>query len=97
MAAYRDEAPIKNENVVMLLDRNENKVIVRQVAGFIARRVVCKPKVGDTLKKGERYGIIKFSSRLDVYMPTYTEIKVALGEKVKAGETIIGEIKRSNV
>lgn len=94
IAAYRDDAPIKNENTVMVLDCQESSILVRQVAGFIARRVVCKVKPGDSLKRGERYGMIKFGSRLDVYMPSDTEIKVALGEKVKAGETIIGLIRK---
>lgn len=95
IAAYRDDASMKNENIVMVLNKNESKVLVRQVAGFVARRAVCKVKVGDTLKRGERYGMIKFGSRLDVYMPKDTNIKVTLGEKVKAGETIVGEIERS--
>lgn len=92
MAAYKDDASIKNENIVMVLDGTEGKVLVRQVAGFIARRAVCRVKVGDTLRRGERYGMIKFSSRLDVYLPQNTKITVRLGDKVKAGETIIGEI-----
>jgi phosphatidylserine decarboxylase len=92
IAAYKDDSSIKNENIVMVLDRENSRVLVRQVAGFLARRAVCKAKVGDLLKRGERYGIIKFGSRLDVYMPKDTKIKVILGEKVKAGETVIGEI-----
>jgi phosphatidylserine decarboxylase len=92
IAAYKDDSSIKNENIVMVLDRENSRVIVRQVAGFLARRAVCKAKVGDLLKRGERYGIIKFGSRLDVYMPKDTKIRVILGEKVKAGETVIGEI-----
>lgn len=66
---------------------------MRQVAGYIARRAVCRVKPGDELKRGGRYGIIKFSSRLDVYLPKETAIKVKLGDRVKAGETIIGIIK----
>jgi phosphatidylserine decarboxylase len=92
MAAYKDDSSIKNENIVMVLKGKNGNILVRQVAGFIARRAVCKAKVGDILKTGERYGIIKFSSRLDVYLPVDTKIKVHLGEKVKAGETILGEI-----
>jgi phosphatidylserine decarboxylase len=92
MAAYRDDASIKNENIVMVLDCQESRILVRQVAGFVARRAVCKVKAGDSLKRGERYGMIKFGSRLDVYMPMNTKIKVSLGEKVKAGETAIGKI-----
>ena len=92
MAAYKDDAPIENENIVMVLACQENSILVRQVAGFVARRTVCRVKPGDTLRRGERYGMIKFGSRLDVYMPTNTEIKVAQGEKVRAGETVIGKI-----
>jgi len=92
MAAYKASASIKNENIVMVLDGKEGRVLVRQVAGFIARRAVSKAKVGDLLRRGERYGIIKFGSRLDVYLPQNAKIKVKLGDKVKAGETIIGEI-----
>jgi len=95
MAAYKDDSSLRNENIVMVLDTNEDRILVRQVAGFIARRVVCRAKAGDVLKRGERYGIIKFGSRLDVYMPANTEIKVKIGDKVKAGETIIGELKRT--
>ena len=89
MAAYKDDAPIKNENIVMVLEGEKDNVLVRQVAGFVARRAVCRAKVGDVLRRGERYGIIKFSSRLDVYMPKGVSIKVKLGDKVKAGETVI--------
>jgi phosphatidylserine decarboxylase len=92
MAAYKASASLENENIVMVLDGEEGRVLVRQVAGFIARRAVCKAKVGDLLRRGERYGIIKFGSRLDVYLPQNAKIKVKLGDKVKAGETIIGEI-----
>lgn len=91
-AAYRDDASMNNENIVMVLDSQAGRILVRQVAGFVARRAVCKVKPGDSLKRGERYGMIKFGSRLDVYMPTNTEVKVTLGEMVKAGETIIGSI-----
>lgn len=94
IAAYRDDASMKNENIVIVLERNEKKVLVRQVAGFIARRAVCKVKVGDILRRGERFGMIKFGSRLDVYLPKDTSIKVKLDENVKAGETIIGETER---
>ncbi len=92
IAAYKDESSLKNENVVMVLENQKGKVLVRQVAGFIARRIVCKTKVGDYLKRGDRYGMIKFGSRLDVYLPSFTKINVKVGDKVKAGETILGEI-----
>jgi len=92
LSAFKHEASLQNENISMLLNTVHGKILVRQVAGFIARRAVCRVKQGDTLKKGQRYGIKKFSSRLDVYLPANVKIKVNLGDKVKAGETILGEI-----
>jgi phosphatidylserine decarboxylase len=94
MAAYRDDASLRNENIVMLLETGHGNVLVRQVAGFVARRAVCRVREGDVLKRGERYGIIKFSSRLDMYLPKDAEIKVALGERVKAGETVVAKAKK---
>lgn len=90
MAAYKDQASFKNENIEMTLETKYGDILVRQVAGYVARRAVCRAKAGDSLKRGERYGIIKFSSRLDVYLPKDTEIKVKLGDRVKAGETVLG-------
>lgn len=92
-AAYRDEASLKNENIEMVLETSYGDILVRQVAGFIARRAVCKVKPGDSLMIGERYGMIKFSSRLDVYLPAHVEITVSLNERVRAGETIIARVK----
>lgn len=89
MAAYRDEASLQNENIVMHLAGDDGQVLVRQVAGFVARRAVCRVKEGDLLARGERYGIIKFSSRLDVYLPKDVTIKVKTGDRVKAGESVI--------
>ncbi|MBI3378378.1 MAG: phosphatidylserine decarboxylase family protein [Nitrospirae bacterium] len=93
MAAYKDQASFKNENIEMTLDTKYGDILVRQVAGYVARRAVCRANTGDSLKRGERYGIIKFSSRLDVYLPKDTAIKVKLGDRVRAGETIIGVIE----
>jgi len=93
LAAYKDEASFKNENIEMTLETKFGDILVRQVAGYVARRAVCRVKAGASLKSGERYGIIKFSSRLDVYLPKDTEIKVKLGDRVKAGETIIGSLE----
>lgn len=92
LSAFKDEASIQNENIAMLLNTKHGKILVRQVAGFVARRAVCRVKPGDALIKGQRYGVIKFSSRLDVYLPVNTGIKVKLGDKVKAGETILGYV-----
>lgn len=89
IAAYKDDASTRNENIVMLLEGEQGKILVRQVAGFVARRAVCRAKAGDALARGERYGIIKFSSRLDVYLPEDVKVAVRVGDRVLAGETVI--------
>jgi phosphatidylserine decarboxylase len=91
-AAYRDEASVRNENIEMVMETEYGDVLVRQVAGFLARRAVCRKKEGDILKRGDRYGVIKFSSRLDIYLPKDSKVRVKIGDIAKAGETIIGEI-----
>ena len=64
-----------------------------QIAGFIARRIVFDKNIGDQVEKGERLGMIKFGSRVDIYLPLDYEVSVQIGEKVKGGETIIGWTK----
>ncbi|MDI6800447.1 MAG: phosphatidylserine decarboxylase family protein [Thermodesulfovibrionales bacterium] len=97
LSAFKHEASLQNENIAMVMNTKHGKILVRQVAGFLARRAVCRVKLNDRLKKGERYGIIKFSSRLDVYLPKDADIKIRIGDKVKAGETVIGIIKRESL
>lgn len=93
LSAFKHEASLQNENITMILKTEYGDVIVRQVAGFLARRAVCRVKEGDRLRIGERFGIIKFSSRVDLFLPLKAVIKVSLGEKVKGGETIIAEME----
>jgi len=88
-AAYKKEASWKNENTAMHLSCEGGDVLVRQVAGFLARRTVNRMKPGDSLERGERFGMIKFSSRVDLYLPPGAEPKVKIGDAVKAGETIL--------
>jgi phosphatidylserine decarboxylase len=86
-----DRATFENERNGLVLETVHGlKLVVVQVAGLIARRIVCYPQVGDWLTRGKRYGLIRFGSRLDVYMPLGTEIRVKLGEKTVAGETVLG-------
>jgi len=93
LSAFKHEASLQNENIAVLFNTRHGRILVRQVAGFLARRAVCRVRTGDTLKTGERYGIIKFSSRLDVYLPEDTAVRVRSGDRVRAGETVIGEIQ----
>ncbi len=93
-AAYREGASLRNENSEMVLETSHGRILVRQVAGFLARRTVCRVKPGALLQQGERFGIIKFSSRLDVYLPVASMPHVAVGERVWAGETILAAMLR---
>jgi phosphatidylserine decarboxylase len=91
-AAYKEEASVCNENIEMVLETGYGDVLVTQVAGFLARRAVCRKKEGDILRRGERYGVIKFSSRVDLYIPGNAKIRIKLGDMVTAGETILGDM-----
>ena len=88
----RDErATFENEQSGLLVEAAGGaKLMVVQVAGLIARRIVCYAAKGDTLVRGKRYGLIRFGSRLDVYLPKSTELRVAMGDKTVAGETVLG-------
>jgi phosphatidylserine decarboxylase len=68
---------------------------VVQIAGLIARRIVCRAEPGDQVVSGQRYGMIRFGSRLDLYLPLTTEIKVREGELVRAGESVLGLFRES--
>lgn len=91
-SAFKDEAYWENENIKITLSTNQGDIILRQVAGVIARRAICWVKEGDTLKKGERFGMIKFSSRVDICLPPSFKILTKEGDKVKAGKTIIASL-----
>ena len=91
LVASKPGATLKNEqNAVMIKTVEEAKVLCVQVAGLIARRIVCWVNARDRAVRGERYGLIRFGSRMDTYLPIGTAIKVAVGDRVKGGETILG-------
>ena len=71
-------------------------IVCTQIAGILARRIVCRVKEGDNLTIGEKFGMIKFSSRTDVLMPTTIDTTVKVGDKVKGGQTIIGKMAASS-
>lgn len=86
-----EKATFENEQKGLVLETASGmKLVVVQVAGLIARRIVCYPGIGAMLKRGERYGLIRFGSRLDVYLPQGTDLLVKMGDKTVAGETILG-------
>ena len=93
LVASKPSATLKNEqNAMMIKAVGEAKVLCVQVAGLIARRIVCWVNPKDRAVRGERYGLIRFGSRMDTYLPIGTAIKVAVGDRVKGGESILGEL-----
>ena len=91
--ASLDKASDQNEQAGILMeDVKGRKILFVQIAGLIARRIVTYPVVGDLLKVGQRYGLIRFGSRVDVYLPLSCELEVALGDKTVAGESILGRL-----
>ena len=90
--AFDERASIENERNSITMDHQNIAVRCVQIAGVVARRIVCWSKVGDFLKVGDRIGLIKFGSRLDVFLPAGSKITVKKGDRVRAGETVIGEL-----
>ncbi|MBF0453566.1 MAG: phosphatidylserine decarboxylase family protein [Magnetococcales bacterium] len=97
--AALDKASIENERMEILLTLpNGTKLPFVQVAGLVARRIICRAVVGDRLQAGERFGLIRFGSRVDIYLPLDAEVKMGLGDITLAGESVIaqlGEVKPS--
>lgn len=91
LVAYHDKADSLNERSEIGINYGDGKLLFTQVAGFVARRIVYDLKLNDEVKIGERFGMIKFGSRVDVIIPKDWKIKVNEGETVKAGETILFE------
>ncbi|MDL2321891.1 phosphatidylserine decarboxylase family protein [Desulfosarcina sp. OttesenSCG-928-B08] len=91
-SANLDKASVDNERNALLLEApNGNAVGFVQIAGLIARRIICRVQPGDSLDRGQRFGMICFGSRLDVYLPEHTEIKIKKGDIVQAGTTVLGK------
>lgn len=91
LAANKDLASTENEQNAILLETPSGvKIVFVQVAGLVARRIVCWTKEGDEVERGARFGMIRFGSRTDLFLPLGTEIKVTPGQKVKGGASVIG-------
>ena len=93
LAAYRPEASEQNERCAVSLDGDRARVTVTQISGVLARRIVCRVRPGDTLRAGQRYGLIRFGSRTDLVLPRGTELRVRVGERVRGGESVMGVLR----
>lgn len=92
LPAYRHDAGAQNERSEVWIDYDGQTVVFRQVVGILARRVVCRLSQGQRVEAGERFGIMKFGSRMDVFLPPTARLKVAVGDLVRGGETILATL-----
>lgn len=96
-SANTSRGSLENEKCALVLDTDKGmRYAVVQVAGLVARRIVCWAEPGDSIARGRRYGLIRFGSRVDLYLPLQVQIEVAVGQKVKAGETVLGYFYADN-
>jgi phosphatidylserine decarboxylase len=95
LQAFRPEASDVNENIAMVIEGEYGRILIKQIAGILARRCVNKMRPGDIVQTGQRFGLIKFSSRLDLFLPPDAQLLVSIGDKVYGGLTPIAQLKKS--
>jgi len=93
LPAYRADAGDLNEYTEVVLDHSGQTIVVRQIVGILARRIVCRVKQGDMVRAGDRMGVMKFGSRMDVFLPQTATIATKVGDKVVGGVTVIATLK----
>ena len=93
LVAWNPKASLKNERVAVVVENEKYSVLIRQIAGAVARRIVCNAKINSKVIQGEELGFIKFGSRVDLLLPLNSKIKVKLNQKVVGGKTIIANYK----
>ena len=91
--AYRAEASRENESNRVTIASPDARIAVKQIAGILARRIVCRVRPGDKLQRGQRYGMIRFGSRTDLLLPADADVVAHIGDKVRGGETILANLK----
>lgn len=93
LAAWDDKASLDNEQTAMVIAVGKDRIVVKQIAGLIARRIVCYAKPGDSVKTGERYGLIRFGSRVDIFLPRNADVRVKVGDRIKGARDVIAYLK----
>ena len=92
--AAAEKSSLENEQSSVGVQNGSSRVLVRQIAGLIARRIVTYSKLGEKVKQGDRMGLIRFGSRVDVFIPTDSKLRVKLGALTTAGSTVLAELPR---
>lgn len=93
LAAFNPRASKENEQNTLLFTQGKTHILVKQITGLIARRIVCWAKVGDDYERGQRFGLIRFGSRVDIFIPENTKLSVKPGDRVSGGSSIIGYLQ----
>jgi phosphatidylserine decarboxylase len=91
--AMNPESAILNEQTLIVIEDGTHSVSFKQIAGLLARRIVCDLKTGDVVQRGQRMGMIKFGSRVDVLMPADVELRVKVGDRVHGGSSVLGVLQ----
>jgi phosphatidylserine decarboxylase len=89
LAAFKHDAAADNERSEIWVDHRGQSIVARQIVGLLARRVVCRTRTGAEVRAGDRFGVMKFGSRMDVFLPLSATLAVTVGQKVRGGETVI--------
>jgi len=92
LPAYRTDAGELNEYTEVTVDHGGSTIVVRQIVGVLARRIVCRAKEGDQVKAGDRFGVMKFGSRMDIFLPREATLSSKVGDKVVGGITVMGSL-----
>jgi phosphatidylserine decarboxylase len=95
LVAFDDASGEKNERTEILMENDNVKVFFKQISGYVARRIVCPLKAGDAVTVGERFGMIKFGSRVDMFLPKSVKVLVKEGDLATAGETVLAEVPQT--
>jgi phosphatidylserine decarboxylase len=96
-AAYKPDASLDNEHSAIGISSGQTRLVVKQIVGVLARRIACYLSPGDEVALGARFGLIRFGSRVDHILPGDAELKVQVGDRVRAGETVIGIHQQTGV
>jgi phosphatidylserine decarboxylase len=93
LPAFQPEASAHNEQNIVTLQAGDLRVVVKQIAGILARRIVCRARVGETLQAGERFGLIRFGSRVEVLIPRQFTVQARVGQRVRGGQSILATLR----
>ncbi len=97
LPAYRRDAGDLNEYTEVIVDHGGQPIVMRQIVGILARRIVCRVKEGDVVKAGDRFGVMKFGSRMDVFIPASATLHAKVGDKVVGGVTVMATLQEQDV